>query len=53
MELPNYSRQLMQQLRALRKESQFCDCSILVGDTPHHAHKLVLAASSLLFRLIN
>uniref|UniRef100_A0A674E6Y1 Zinc finger and BTB domain containing 40 n=1 Tax=Salmo trutta TaxID=8032 RepID=A0A674E6Y1_SALTR len=50
MELPNYSRQLMQQLRALRKESQFCDCSILVGDTPHHAHKLVLAASSLLFR---
>uniref|UniRef100_A0A8C8HKP9 Zinc finger and BTB domain containing 40 n=1 Tax=Oncorhynchus tshawytscha TaxID=74940 RepID=A0A8C8HKP9_ONCTS len=50
MELPNYSRQLMQQLRALRKESQFCDCSILVGDTPHRAHKLVLAASSLLFR---
>lgn len=50
MELPNYSKQLMQQLRALRKEGQFCDCTILVGDSPHQAHKLVLAASSLLFR---
>ncbi|XP_030633190.1 zinc finger and BTB domain-containing protein 40 [Chanos chanos] len=50
MELPNYSRQLMQQLRTLRKERQFCDCTILVGNTPHSAHKLVLAASSLLFR---
>ncbi|XP_056131114.1 zinc finger and BTB domain-containing protein 40 [Lampris incognitus] len=50
MELPNYSRQLMQQLQALRKEAQFCDCTILLGDTPHHAHKLVLAASSMLFR---
>ncbi|XP_012993624.3 zinc finger and BTB domain-containing protein 40 [Esox lucius] len=50
MELPNYTRQLTQQLRSLRKEGQFCDCSILVGDTPHQAHKLVLAASSLLFR---
>ncbi|KAM6980694.1 zinc finger and BTB domain-containing protein 40 [Aplochiton taeniatus] len=50
MELPNYSRQLMQQLRALRKEGQFCDCTILVGDSPHNAHKLVLAASSRLFR---
>ncbi|KAM4625674.1 zinc finger and BTB domain-containing protein 40 isoform 2-T2 [Polymixia lowei] len=50
MELPNYSKQLMQQLRALRKEGQFCDCTILVGDSPHRAHKLVLAASSMLFR---
>ncbi|XP_051528618.1 zinc finger and BTB domain-containing protein 40-like [Myxocyprinus asiaticus] len=50
MELPNYSRQLMQQLHALRKEEQFCDCSILVGETPHPAHKLVLAASSMLFK---
>lgn len=50
MELPNYSRQLMQQLHALRKESQFCDCTILVGDTTHPAHKVVLAASSLLFK---
>ncbi|XP_051531458.1 zinc finger and BTB domain-containing protein 40-like isoform X2 [Myxocyprinus asiaticus] len=50
MELPNYSRQLMQQLHALRKENQFCDCSILVGETPHPAHKLVLAASSMLFK---
>uniref|UniRef100_A0A8C8HWW9 BTB domain-containing protein n=1 Tax=Oncorhynchus tshawytscha TaxID=74940 RepID=A0A8C8HWW9_ONCTS len=50
MELPNYSRLLMQQLRTLRKEGKFCDCSIIVGDTPHRAHKLVLAASSLLFR---
>ncbi|XP_023280417.1 zinc finger and BTB domain-containing protein 40 [Seriola lalandi dorsalis] len=50
MELPNYSSQLMQQLWALRKEGQFCDCTILVGDSPHRAHKLVLAASSMLFR---
>ncbi|XP_068170955.1 zinc finger and BTB domain-containing protein 40 isoform X2 [Antennarius striatus] len=50
MELPNYSSQLMQQLWALRKEGHFCDCTILVGDSPHRAHKLVLAASSLLFR---
>ncbi|KAJ7999466.1 hypothetical protein DPEC_G00194720 [Dallia pectoralis] len=50
MELPNYTRQLAQQLRALRREGQFCDCSILVGNIPHQAHKLVMAASSLLFR---
>ncbi|XP_074505126.1 zinc finger and BTB domain-containing protein 40 isoform X1 [Sebastes fasciatus] len=50
MELPNYSCQLMQQLWALRKEGLFCDCTILVGDSPHRAHKLVLAASSMLFR---
>ncbi|XP_070759034.1 zinc finger and BTB domain-containing protein 40 [Enoplosus armatus] len=50
MELPNYSSQLMQQLWALRKEGHFCDCTILVGDDPHRAHKLVLAASSMLFR---
>ncbi|XP_039610857.1 zinc finger and BTB domain-containing protein 40 [Polypterus senegalus] len=50
MELPNYSRQLMQQLHALRKEGQFCDCTILIGNTPYRAHKLVLAASSLLFK---
>ncbi|KAJ8360633.1 hypothetical protein SKAU_G00171580 [Synaphobranchus kaupii] len=52
MELPNYSRQLMQQLYTLRKEGQFCDCTILVGDDPHRAHKLVLAASSLLFKSV-
>lgn len=52
MELPNYSWQLMQQLHALRKEKQFCDCSILVGETPHPAHKLVLAASSMLFKSV-
>ncbi|XP_056591331.1 zinc finger and BTB domain-containing protein 40 [Triplophysa dalaica] len=52
MELPNYSRQLMQQLHALRKEKQFCDCSILVGETSHPAHKLVLAASSMLFKSV-
>ncbi|XP_077385620.1 zinc finger and BTB domain-containing protein 40 isoform X2 [Festucalex cinctus] len=49
-ELPNYSNQLMQQLWALRKEGHFCDCTVLVGDNPHRAHKLVLAASSMLFR---
>ncbi|XP_029990082.1 zinc finger and BTB domain-containing protein 40 [Sphaeramia orbicularis] len=50
MELPNYSSQLMQQLYALRKTGHFCDCTVLVGDSPHRAHKLVLAASSMLFR---
>ncbi|XP_076860578.1 zinc finger and BTB domain-containing protein 40 isoform X2 [Brachyhypopomus gauderio] len=50
MELPNYSRQLLQQLQALRKEGQFCDCTILVEGAPHLAHKVVLAASSLLFK---
>ncbi|XP_040890162.1 zinc finger and BTB domain-containing protein 40 [Toxotes jaculatrix] len=50
MELPNYSSQLMQQLWDLRKEGLYCDCTILVGDSPHRAHKLVLAASSMLFR---
>ncbi|XP_034021414.1 LOW QUALITY PROTEIN: zinc finger and BTB domain-containing protein 40-like, partial [Thalassophryne amazonica] len=52
MELPNYSSQLMQQLWTLRKDDLFCDCTILVGDEPHRAHKLVLAASSMLFRSI-
>ncbi|XP_072442923.1 zinc finger and BTB domain-containing protein 40 [Chiloscyllium punctatum] len=50
MELPNYSRQLMQQLYTLRKEDQFCDCTLLIGNTPFRAHKVVLAASSLLFK---
>ncbi|KAM9800403.1 zinc finger and BTB domain-containing protein 40 isoform 1-T1 [Syngnathus typhle] len=50
LELPNYSSQLMQQLWALRQEGHFCDCTVLVGDDPHRAHKVVLAASSMLFR---
>uniref|UniRef100_A0A1A7XF37 Zinc finger and BTB domain containing 40 n=1 Tax=Iconisemion striatum TaxID=60296 RepID=A0A1A7XF37_9TELE len=50
MELSNFSRQLMQQLMVLRSEGLFCDCSIMVGDSQHQAHKVVLAASSLLFR---
>ncbi|XP_067873668.1 zinc finger and BTB domain-containing protein 40 isoform X2 [Heterodontus francisci] len=50
MELPNYSKQLMQQLYTLRKEEQFCDCTLLIGNTQFRAHKLVLAASSLLFK---
>lgn len=52
MELPNYSSQLMQQLWALRKEGHFCDCTILVGESSHRAHKLLLAASSMLFRYV-
>ncbi|XP_077582330.1 zinc finger and BTB domain-containing protein 40 isoform X2 [Stigmatopora nigra] len=50
IELPNYSSQLMHQLWALRKEGHLCDCTVLVGDNSHRAHKLVLAASSMLFR---
>ncbi|KAG7279591.1 hypothetical protein CRUP_011684, partial [Coryphaenoides rupestris] len=50
MDLPDYSQQLMQQLGALRVEGRFCDCTILVGDAPHTAHKLVMGASSMLFR---
>ena len=52
MDLTNYSKQLMQQLWALRTEGKFCDCTILVGDTPHSAHKLVLGATSMLFRYL-
>ncbi|OXB77342.1 UNVERIFIED_CONTAM: hypothetical protein H355_002334 [Colinus virginianus] len=50
MELPSYSRQLLQQLYTLCKEQQFCDCTILVGTAHFRAHKVVLAAASLLFK---
>ncbi|KAM8796307.1 zinc finger and BTB domain-containing protein 40 [Eudromia elegans] len=50
MELPNYSKQLLQQLHALCKEQQFCDCTIFIGTMCFRAHKVVLAASSLLFK---
>ncbi|XP_075762774.1 zinc finger and BTB domain-containing protein 40 isoform X2 [Pelodiscus sinensis] len=50
MELPNYSRQFLQQLYTLCKEQQFCDCTIYIGTVHFRAHKLVLAAASLLFK---
>ncbi|XP_066462846.1 zinc finger and BTB domain-containing protein 40 isoform X2 [Eleutherodactylus coqui] len=50
MELPNYSRQLLQQVYTLCKEQQFCDCTIFVGSLQFRAHKLVLSAASLLFK---
>ncbi|OXB60736.1 hypothetical protein ASZ78_006099 [Callipepla squamata] len=50
MELPSYSKQLLQQLYTLCKEQQFCDCTILVGTAHFRAHKVVLAAASLLFK---
>uniref|UniRef100_A0A3B5M178 Zinc finger and BTB domain containing 39 n=1 Tax=Xiphophorus couchianus TaxID=32473 RepID=A0A3B5M178_9TELE len=43
MELPDFSKQLLQQLWTLRREGLFCDCTILVGDSSHRAHKVVLA----------
>uniref|UniRef100_A0A670J4S3 Zinc finger and BTB domain containing 40 n=1 Tax=Podarcis muralis TaxID=64176 RepID=A0A670J4S3_PODMU len=52
MDLPNYSQQLLQQLHTLCREQQFCDCSILVGTMHFRAHKLVLAAASVLFRSV-
>ncbi|KAK2503729.1 hypothetical protein MC885_006864 [Smutsia gigantea] len=52
MELPNYSRQLLQQLYTLCKEQQFCDCTISIGTIYFRAHKLVLAAASLLFKTV-
>ncbi|XP_019396899.1 PREDICTED: zinc finger and BTB domain-containing protein 40 [Crocodylus porosus] len=52
MDLPNYSRQLLQQLYALCKEQQFCDCTIFIGSVHFRAHKLVLAAASLLFKSV-
>ncbi|KAM7099346.1 zinc finger and BTB domain-containing protein 40 isoform 1-T8 [Molossus nigricans] len=52
MELPNYSRQLLQQLYTLCKEQQFCDCTISIGTIYFRAHKLVLAAASLLFKTL-
>uniref|UniRef100_A0A8B9FFA7 Zinc finger and BTB domain containing 40 n=1 Tax=Amazona collaria TaxID=241587 RepID=A0A8B9FFA7_9PSIT len=50
MELPGYSRQLLQQLYTLCKEQQFCDCTIFIGNVHFRAHKVVLAAASLLFK---
>ncbi|NXH73342.1 ZBT40 protein, partial [Hydrobates tethys] len=50
MELPSYSKQLLQQLYALCKEQQFCDCTIFIGNIHFRAHKVVLAAASLLFK---
>ncbi|KFQ38999.1 Zinc finger and BTB domain-containing protein 40, partial [Mesitornis unicolor] len=39
MELPSYSKQLLQQLYALCKEQQFCDCTIFIGNVHFRAHK--------------
>ncbi|XP_035756491.1 zinc finger and BTB domain-containing protein 40 isoform X2 [Egretta garzetta] len=50
MELPSYSRQLLQQLYTLCKEQRFCDCTIFIGNVHFRAHKVVLAAASLLFK---
>uniref|UniRef100_H3AI97 Zinc finger and BTB domain containing 40 n=1 Tax=Latimeria chalumnae TaxID=7897 RepID=H3AI97_LATCH len=50
MELPSYSKQLILQLHTLRKENQFCDCTIMIGTCQFRAHKVVLGASSLLFK---
>uniref|UniRef100_A0A8C4URN9 Zinc finger and BTB domain containing 40 n=1 Tax=Falco tinnunculus TaxID=100819 RepID=A0A8C4URN9_FALTI len=50
MELPSYSKQLLQQLYALCKEQQFCDCTVFIGNVHFRAHKVVLAAASLLFK---
>ncbi|NXD85217.1 ZBT40 protein, partial [Halcyon senegalensis] len=50
MELPSYSKQLLQQLYTLCKEQQFCDCTIFIGSVHFRAHKVVLAAASLLFK---
>ncbi|XP_020838687.1 zinc finger and BTB domain-containing protein 40 [Phascolarctos cinereus] len=52
MELPNYSCQLLQQLYMLCKERQFCDCTISIGTVYFRAHKLILAAASLLFKTL-
>ncbi|XP_029409651.1 zinc finger and BTB domain-containing protein 40 isoform X2 [Nannospalax galili] len=52
MELPNYSQQLLLQLYTLCKEQQFCDCTISIGTIYFRAHKLVLAAASLLFKTL-
>ncbi|KAL1776633.1 zinc finger protein and BTB domain-containing protein 40 isoform X1 [Sigmodon hispidus] len=52
MELPNYSQQLLMQLYALCKEQRFCDCTISIGNIYFRAHKLVLAAASLLFKTL-
>ncbi|XP_054705857.1 zinc finger and BTB domain-containing protein 40 isoform X5 [Grus americana] len=50
MELPSYSKQLLQHLHTLCKEQQFCDCTIFIGNVRFGAHKVVLAAASLLFK---
>ncbi|XP_078498980.1 zinc finger and BTB domain-containing protein 40 [Lissotriton helveticus] len=50
MELPYYSKQLLLQLHTLCKEQHFCDCTIFIGTIHFRAHKLMLAAASLLFK---
>lgn len=50
MELPSYSQQLLQQLYGLCTEQHFCDCTIFIGNVHFRAHKVVLAAASLLFK---
>ncbi|KAM9370164.1 LOW QUALITY PROTEIN: zinc finger and BTB domain-containing protein 40 [Phaethornis superciliosus] len=48
MELPSYSKQLLQQLCALWREQQFCDCTICIGMVHFRAHEVVLLFKSLL-----
>lgn len=50
MELPSYSKQLLQQLYTLCKEQQFCNCTVFIGTVHFRAHKIVLAVASLLFK---
>uniref|UniRef100_A0A3P9Q700 BTB domain-containing protein n=1 Tax=Poecilia reticulata TaxID=8081 RepID=A0A3P9Q700_POERE len=50
--LPDFSKQLLQQLWTLRKEGLFCDCTILVGDSSHRAHKVVLAEFGVLLEMV-
>lgn len=49
MELPSYGWQLLPQLYTLSKE-HFCDCTIFIDHVHFRAHKVVLAAASLLFK---
>ncbi|KAM7030849.1 LOW QUALITY PROTEIN: zinc finger and BTB domain-containing protein 40 [Acridotheres tristis] len=50
MELPSYGWQLLTQLCTFCKEQHFCDCTIFIGNVHLRAHKVVLAAASLLFK---
>lgn len=50
MELSNYGQKLLPQLHALCKEQHFCDCTVFIANMHFRAHKVVLAAASLLFK---